>query len=65
MTSVGCVEKSERLCGTEYKQCQNNLAIVWELCGKYGLERAGKWYEHKPERIVENGSVNILWDFMV
>ena len=39
----------------EYKRRHDTMAknVHWELCGKFGLERATKWYE--PEGVtVEN-----------
>uniref|UniRef100_A0A1X7THJ0 Uncharacterized protein n=1 Tax=Amphimedon queenslandica TaxID=400682 RepID=A0A1X7THJ0_AMPQE len=42
-----------------------NGFIHWELCGKFRMERASDWYEHKPEGVVENDVVKILWDFMI
>ena len=35
------------------------------MCGKFGLERANKWYEHEAAGVVENEEVKILWDFMI
>ena len=34
----------------------------WKLCGSYQLERAGKWYEHQPNGVIESDEVKILWD---
>ena len=51
----------------EYKRRHDNVAryVHWELCGKAGLERAEKWYEQKPEGVIENEDFKILWDFMI
>ena len=37
----------------EYKRRHDNIArnVHWELCGEIGLERATKWYDHKPEGV--------------
>ena len=35
------------------------------LAEKYGFERARKWYEQKPEGVIENQDLKVLWDFMV
>ena len=39
--------------------------VHWQLCGKAELERADKWYNHTPERVVENEGFKVLWDFNV
>ena len=54
-----------KLAQTEYKGRHDNVAwyIHWQLCGKCGLERANRWYEQKPEGVVESKNFKILWDF--
>ena len=39
--------------------------MLWQLCGKCGLERTSNWYEQKPEGVVESENFKILWDFTV
>ena len=39
--------------------------IHWQLWGKCGLERAKRWYEEKPEVVVESENFKILWDFTI
>ena len=34
--------------------------IHWELCKKYNMDYAEKWYEHKPESVGENENAKIL-----
>ena len=34
---------------------------MWKVPG----ERASNWYEHRPEGVIENDEVKILWDFMI
>ena len=38
--------------------------VHWELCRKYGIECAGKWYDHVPSSIcsTKDGDVEIYWD---
>ena len=57
---IGC----EKLTQKEYKRPRNNVAkkVHWDLSKKNGLE---KWYEHVPERVVENKEVQVLWDIDV
>lgn len=51
----------------EYRKRHDGVAkaLHWDLCRAYGLEHAGKWYEHKPEPVIENQDVKILWDFTI
>ena len=38
--------------------------VHWELCRKYGIECASKWYDHVPSSIcsTKDGDVDIYWD---
>ena len=49
------------------KRRHDNVAkkFHWDLCKKNGLEHTEKWYEHVPERAVENEEVKVLWDVNV
>ena len=50
------VSGCEKLAQKEYKRQYDNVAkkVHRVLCKKYGLEQAGKWYEHVPEGTVKN-----------
>ena len=37
----------------------------WEVCRKIGLDVNEKWYKPEPEKVVENDSWKILWDFTI
>ena len=37
----------------------------WELCKKLKLDNTTKWYIHKLESVVENGTYKILRDFEI
>ena len=66
--SVGhLVSECTKLAQKEYKRRHDNVAriIHWELCGIYGLQRQNKWYEHKPEGVIEDEKIKILWDFNI
>jgi hypothetical protein len=39
--------------------------IHWEVCRKRGLEKASKWYDHKPPAVLENEESKILRDFNI
>ena len=37
-----------------------------DICKHYGIDTQAKhWYEHKPDRVVENDDVTILWDSQI
>ena len=54
------------LAGREYRRRHDRmgLRVYWELCRKYGVKCAEKWYEEVPEgvRVSEDGTVEIWWD---
>ena len=39
--------------------------MVCCLCEKYELDRANKWYEDKPNGVIENANYKILWDVII
>ena len=54
-TVAHVVSECSKLAQTVYKGRHDNVVryIHWQLCGKCGLERAKRWYEEKPEVVVE------------
>ena len=56
-----------KLAQRDYKRPHDNVAwyMHWQLCGKAELERAHKWYNHTPGRVVESEGLKGLWDFNV
>ena len=56
-----------QLDGTKYKLRHDNVAryIHWCLCGKHSFERVSNWWKHCPDSVIENDSVEILWDFNI
>ena len=50
----------------EYKRRHDRmgLRVYWELCRRYEVKCAGKWFEEVPEevRVNEAGDVEIWWD---
>ena len=54
----GCYKLAQK----EYKIRHDNVAkkVHWELCKKNKLDQTEKWYEHIPERVVENEEVKVL-----
>ena len=49
------------------KLAHDNLGKVvhWKLARKCNFEAGDKWYEHEPERVLENEDYKILWDFSI
>ena len=60
--AAGCSNLAQR----EYRRRHDRmgLRIYWELCRKFGVKCAGKWYEEVPEevRVSADGNVEIWWD---
>ena len=56
-----------KLAQKEYKRRHEwvGRVIHWELCKQLRFSHAGKWYEHKPESVLENEKSQLLWDFEV
>jgi len=40
------------------------LRVYWELCRKYGVQCAGKWFEEMPDKVrkSKDGKFEIWWD---
>ena len=56
-----------KLAQNEYKRRHDNLEkmVHWKLARKCNFEAVNKWYEHEPERVLENEDYKILWDFSI
>ena len=39
--------------------------LHWNLCRKYNLPTAHKWWEHKVDKVLQKEDVKILWDFKI
>ena len=61
------IYRCSMLAQREYKRRHDNVAknVHWRICEKYELDRANKWYEHKPDGAIENANYKILWDVMI
>ena len=61
------VSECSMLAQREYKRRHDNVAryVHWRLCEKYKLDRTNKWYDHKPEGVIENVDYKILSDIMI
>ena len=58
----GCTALAQK----EYRRRHDRmgLRVYWEVCRKYGVKCAGKWWEETPEevRISKDGKFEIWWD---
>ena len=61
------LSECSKLAQKEYKRRHDwfGTKIHWEICRKYAIEVKEKWYEHKPEVVMETDKCMILWDFTV
>ena len=62
------VSSCEKLTQKHYKQWRHDKVaqiLHWNLCKKYDLQVATKFYDHVPEKVSENDLVKILWDFNI
>ena len=61
------VGECSKLAQAEYMHRHDNVArmIHWNISHSYGLDVSSKWYEHKPEGVIENDHVKLLWDFNI
>ena len=62
------ISSCEKLTQKYYKQWGHDKVaqiLHWNLCKKYELRAATKFYDHVPEKVSENDLVKILWDFNI
>ena len=66
-TATHIVSACSVLAQREYKRRHDKVCanLHWNLCRKFDVDVTEKWYQHQPERVVENEKVKILWDFMI
>ncbi|WP_411028253.1 hypothetical protein, partial [Salmonella sp. s60131] len=57
----------KKIAQTDYKQRHNVVAqmVHWNLCQNYHLPVAKNWWDHKPEKVIENEHAKLLWDFRI
>src|SRR5690349_6494604 len=39
--------------------------VHWSLCKKYNIATTQQWWKRKPEPVIENSEVKILWNFSI
>jgi hypothetical protein len=61
------VSACSKIAQTDYKERHNKVASMlhWNLCKKYNIPAADKWWEHKVEKVLQQDDVKILWDFKI
>ena len=62
------VAECKKLAQKEYKKWRHDKVaqvIHWTLCKKNGFAYQDRWYEHEPERVLENERTKLLWDFPI
>ena len=67
-TVAHLVSECTMLAQKQYKEWRHDAicrVIHWRMCIDYGLDHADKWYEHRPETVVENEEIKLLWDMRI
>ena len=61
------VSSCNKIAQTDYKERHDKVASMlhWNLCRKYNLPTADKWWEHKVDKVLQKEDVKILWDFKI
>ena len=61
------VSGCKMLAQKDYKRRHDKVCshLHWCLSRKYGLDVDSKWYHHKPDKVIENDVVKILWDYNI
>ena len=61
------VSECGKLTQKENKRRHVNVAISvhWQLCKSGGFEEVDKWYEQKPEAVIENENFKLSGDFTI
>ena len=61
------VSGCKMLAQKDYKRRHDKVCshLHWCLSRKYGLDVDSKWYHHKPNKVIENDVVKIVWDYNI
>ena len=61
------ISECPALAQNEYKRRHDIVAktLHWKICKEYNIPCPEKWYNHIPEKVVENDRMKILWDYDV
>ena len=66
-STYNIVSGCSKLAQKEFNRKHDNLGktVHWKLARKCNIEAGDKWYEHKPETVLENEDYKIVWDFSI
>ena len=61
------VSECKMLAQNGYKKRRDSVCryFRWRLCKKRGFQGAQQWYEHEPDRVIENEGNKILCNFTI
>ena len=61
------ISECPALAQNEYKKRHDTVAkaLHWQICKEYNMPHSERWYEHTPEKIIENDKAKVLWDYDV
>ena len=66
-STYNIVSGCSKLAQKEFKRKHDNLGktVHWKLARKCNIDAGDKWYEHKPETVLENEDYKIMLDFSI
>ena len=66
-TRYDLVSSCSKIAQTGHKECHNKVASIlhWNLCKNYHLPATEKLWEHYVEKVLQNETVKILWEFKI
>ena len=61
------ISECSKLAQKEYKNWHDWVGkmIHWESCKKFKFDHTYKWYLHNPAYVLENETLELLWDFRI
>ena len=61
------ISECPALAQNEYKRRHDTVAkaLHWKICKEFNIPCSENWYNHTPEKVVENNKAKILWDYDV
>ena len=61
------VSSCRKIAQTDYKERHDKVVSMlhWNLCRKYNLQTADKWWEHKVDKVLQKEDFTILWDIRI
>ena len=61
------VAECTKLAQKQYRHWRHDRValVIRTLCKRFGFPYSDQWYEHVPERELENENVKLLWDFSI